>query len=102
MPTTAKLIRSHASTHWCWAKNVLSSFTAKKLTGPRSQAIKAHEAEFAEFIARLRNTYAEPAWIQETLPMSFWYHDLPASAAEDVAEETYEFLRTILAPFDDK
>ncbi|MFG6559716.1 hypothetical protein [Sulfitobacter sp. 1A15299] len=74
----------------------------EKLTGPRSQAIKAHEAEFAEFIARLRNTYAEPAWIQETLPMSFWYHDLPASAAEDVAEETYEFLRTILAPFDDK
>ncbi|WP_321364689.1 hypothetical protein [uncultured Celeribacter sp.] len=74
----------------------------EKLTGPRMQALEAHKAEFAEFIARVSKPYAEPARIEANPPISFWFHDLPTSAAEDVAEEAYEFLRTILAPFDDK
>ncbi|MCA2008027.1 hypothetical protein [Tritonibacter mobilis] len=72
-----------------------------KLTAPKIQALKAHKAEFMEFLARLSTPHAEPARIDANPPISFWYYDLPASAAEDVAEETYEFLRTILAPFDD-
>ena len=74
----------------------------EKLPGPRMQDLEAHESEFLEFLVRLSKPHAEPAWIQPNLPTSFWYHDLPASAAEEVVEETYEFLRAILAPFDDK